>query len=160
MSLPDPKAAANPYVKTKVMTASPQELRLMLLDGAMRFAAMAREGLGAKDHEKSYEGISRCQAVLIELINGLAPEHAPDLCRQLSALYTFMYRRLVDASRTRDSAIVDEVLELLRYERQTWQMLLDKLAADRAAGVPDQPEPAPEDGQAPRKVGGKVSVKG
>ncbi len=159
MSLPDPKAAANPYVRTKVMTASPQELRLMLLDGAMRFAATAREGLRARDYEKSYDGISRCQAVLIELINGLAPEHAPDLCRQLSALYTFMYRRLVDASRMRDPGIVDEVLELLRYERQTWQMLLDKLAADRAAEA-QGPMPAPEEGQAPGKVGGKVSVKG
>ena len=29
---------SNAYLRTKVMTASPEELRLMLLDGAIRFA--------------------------------------------------------------------------------------------------------------------------
>ena len=28
----------NPYLRTQVMTASPPELRLMLFDGALRFA--------------------------------------------------------------------------------------------------------------------------
>ena len=40
---------SNAYLRTKVMTASPAELRLMLLDGAIKFANQAREGLQAKD---------------------------------------------------------------------------------------------------------------
>ena len=35
----------NEYLRTRVLTASPEELRLMLLDGALKYAMQAREGL-------------------------------------------------------------------------------------------------------------------
>lgn len=161
MAPPDPKQAAmNPYLRTKVLTASPEELRLMLLEGALRFAGSAREGLDARDYEKSFEGISRCQEILIELINSLSHEHAPDLCEQLSALYTFMYARLIDAGQKRDPAIIDEVIKLLRYERETWQMLMDKLGAERATAEPAYPELPPPDEPGAPPIGGSVSVEG
>ncbi|MEO1059304.1 MAG: flagellar export chaperone FliS, partial [Actinomycetota bacterium] len=37
-----PPQGPNPYLKTKVMTASPEELRLMLYDGALKFC---RQGI-------------------------------------------------------------------------------------------------------------------
>lgn len=120
----------NPYLRTKVLTASQEELRLMLFDGAIRFARLGREGLIGKDYEKSFEGITRCQAILMDLINSLRPEHDPDLCEKLAALYTFMYTRLLDASRQRDAGIVDEVLRLLEFERETWVMLMEQLARE------------------------------
>ncbi|MAB72130.1 MAG: hypothetical protein CMJ54_06450, partial [Planctomycetaceae bacterium] len=49
------------------MTASPAELRLLLLDGALRFAEQAREGLEAKNFEQAYEGSRQCRAILAEL---------------------------------------------------------------------------------------------
>lgn len=120
-------AGPNPYLRTQVMTAAPEELRLLLFDGAIRFTQMARDGLADQNPERAYEGITRAQAILMELINSLRPEHDPELCQNLSALYTFMYARLVDAGTERDAAMVDEVLELLQFERHTWVMVMDKL---------------------------------
>ena len=129
----------NPYLKTKVMTAGPAELRLMLFDGALKFAEQGRQGLDGKDYEAAYNGISRCQEIIAELMNSLAPEHAPELCQKLSGLYAFMMTRLMNASTERDPAIVQEVITLLEYERQTWLLLLAKLADEKAAaGVPAQ----------------------
>lgn len=125
----------NPYLKTKVMTAGPAELRLMLFDGAIKFAEQGKAGLVAKDFEAAYTGISRCQKIIIELINALRPEENPELCDRLSALYMFMYSRLVAASSERNTEHVDEVLNLLHYERQTWQMLLEKMAEENASAV-------------------------
>ena len=137
----------NPYLKTKVMTAGPAELRLMLFDGALKFAEQGRQGLARKDYEAAYNGISRCQEILAELMNSLDPKHAPDLCEKLSGLYTFMMTRLMAASTERDPAIVQEVITLLEFERETWLMLLEKLAGEKAAagsttGDPDQPAQA------------------
>ncbi len=126
----------NPYLKTKVMTAGPAELRLMLFDGALKFAEQGRQGLARKDYEAAYNGISRCQEILAELMNSLDPKHAPDLCQKLSGLYAFMMTRLMTASTERDPAIVQEVITLLEFERETWTMLLAKLAAEKAAAVP------------------------
>jgi flagellar protein FliS len=116
------------YLRTKVLTAGPAELRLMLFDGALKFAEKGRQGLADRDYEAAYEGISRCQQIILELINGLRPVQDPQLCNRLSGLYTFLYRRLIDASRERSPAIIAEVIKLLEYERQTWALLMDKLA--------------------------------
>ena len=50
------------------------------------------------------------------------------LCDKLSALYTYIYRRLVDANMDRDADAVREAQQLLEYERETWQLLIKRLA--------------------------------
>jgi len=158
---------ANAYLRTKVLTASPAELRLMLFDGAIRFAEQGRQGLDEKNYELAYTGITRCQNILMELINGLRPEHDPDLCQKLSALYTFMYTRLVTASSDKNPTIVDEVLKLLRFERETWQMLLDQLTRENGASsaMSETPGAKPatagdRGGAKSQLVSGSVSLKG
>jgi len=128
----------NPYLRTKVLTASPEELRLMLLDGALHFLAIGREGLAAKTYEKVYEGFWQSKAIVMELITSLRPEHAPELCSRMSGLYTYIYRLLMEASFQRDMTKADEAQKLLEYERETWVMLMDRLSAERA-GTPQAP---------------------
>lgn len=135
--------AANPYLKTKILTASPEELRLMLYDGAIRFCRQSRDAMEAQDFEQSYNGLMRAQKIVLELSTSLNHSIAPELCDKLSALYTYIYRRLVDANLKRELEPIDEAIKLLDYERQTWQMLMQKLstspnaptAADRIAGA-------------------------
>jgi flagellar protein FliS len=134
------EANTKAYLRTKVMTAGPEELRLMLFDGALRFAEKGRQGLAEKDYEAAYEGISRCQKILLELINGLQPQQDPALCERLSGLYTFLYTRLIDASQHRSAGIVEEVIKLLEYERQTWTMLIQKLAQEKRGGEQGPPD--------------------
>lgn len=133
------------YLRTKVMTASPAELRLMLFDGAIRFAEQARRGYTDKNYEMSFEGTTKAQAILMELMSSLRPDQAPELCQRLSALYTFMYSSLVQASTTRDVALVDEVIKLLRFERETWAMCIDELARENqnASGMRAMPSVDP-----------------
>lgn len=135
-----PTDSANAYLRTKVMTASPEELRLMLLDGAIKFARQGRDGLDHRDYEASYNGISQCRDIVMELITTIRPEVDPDLCQRVRALYTFMYTELVEASMEKDVARVDKVIELLEYERETWALLMEKLAEDRGV-IPAEPEP-------------------
>jgi len=129
-------AQANAYLKTKVMSASPEELRLMLLDGALRFARLGRQGLADKNYEVSFDNLIKAKDILLELINILRPDVDPGLCSKLSALYTYMYKRLTEANMTHDVAIVDEVLSLLEYERETWLLLMEKIRAERTSGAP------------------------
>lgn len=165
MKAPTPNA----YLRTKILTASPAELRLMLLDGAIRFAEQARAGLANKQYEACYEGVTRCQSILMELINGLRPEHDPELCKRMSGLYTFMYTELMKASSQRDPATVNQVIQLLQYERETWSMLLEQLAQENIAAraMTTTPDVQPPLGSAPPArsaaqdlIGGTVSLRG
>ena len=151
------KPGAGAYLRTKVMTSSPGGLRLMLLDGALKFAEQGRAGLSRSDNEAAFDGISRCQQIVLELINALQPQQAPELCGRVAGLYTFMYTRLMAASRERSPAMVEEVIRLLAYERETWSLALEKLAKEAAAAAPS---PAPEAMEPPALSGGTVSVKG
>jgi len=114
------------------MTASPEQLQLMLYDGAIRFATQGREAITARNHELAFEKLSRAQKIVLEMERGLRPEIAPELCARMAALYLFIYRKLVDGCVEHDVKPVDEALELLRFERETWRMLLDKIARESA----------------------------
>jgi flagellar secretion chaperone FliS len=135
------QAPANAYLKTKVLTAAPEELRLLLLDGAIRFATQGREGLTRKDYEAGYNGLSQCRAIILELITTIRPEADPELAARVRSLYTFMFSEIVEASFEKDPARLDNVIRLLQYERETWAMLHQKLAEERA-GATAAPRPA------------------
>ena len=107
----------------------------MLIDGAIKFATMGREGLAAGDHEKSYEGFSQARAIVTELMTSVRQDVAPELCERMRSLYTFMYTELVSASLEKDIGKADRVIELLGFERETWVMLMEQLKAERAAGA-------------------------
>ncbi len=144
-------ANANVYLRTKVMTASPEELRLMLLDGAIKFARQAAEGLATGNIELRYTGFERCRAIVLELMNSVRPEVDPTLCQKVTGLYTFIFGELVNANLEKDAARLQKAIELLEFERETWVMLMEKLAEERAAaaaaraalGDAAEPVPAP-----------------
>lgn len=124
----------NPYFRTKVLTASREELRLLLIDGCIRFMRGGRDALLSKDWENVYNGFTQAKAIILELINSLDHSANPELCARLSGLYTYMYSRLTEGSFEKDVTKVDEVIGLMEYERETWVLLMEKLASDRAGG--------------------------
>jgi flagellar protein FliS len=132
------QAGPNPYLRTKILTAGPEELRLMLYEGAIRFCRLARAALEAREWEKSYNNLMRAQKIVLELSTSLNYQVAPELCTRLGALYTYIYRRLVDANVEHSIAALDEAIKLLEYERETWQLLMAKTTGQSQA----QPGPA------------------
>lgn len=139
----DPKTA-NAYLKTKVLTASREELRLMLIDGAIKFAYQALNGLDENDHEQVYMGFSQCRDIVLELLNTIKPEHAPEIARSMQELYTFMYGQLLKASINKDAGMLREVISLLEYDRETWVLTMTRLGEERELTTSGaQPEQAP-----------------
>ncbi|MCC6679001.1 MAG: flagellar export chaperone FliS [Phycisphaerales bacterium] len=152
---------ANAYLKTKVLTATPEELRLMLLDGGIKFARQGRDGITRKDYEASYTGLSQSRDIVMELITTVRDEIDPELAAKVRGVYTFIYTLLVEGSFEKDVAKVDKAIELLEFERETWAMLMQKLAEERrTAQAPARPAtdagPAPGP-DAPRRT---LSVQG
>lgn len=132
-------SGSDAYLRDAVMTATPEQLQLMLYDGAIRFATQGRDAIRAKDYEAVYQRFSRAQKIVLELQSGLRPEINPSLCSQMSALYNFTYRKLVDASINRDVVAADEALKILTHQRETWVLLMEKARSERAAATPQPP---------------------
>ena len=119
------------YLKTKVMTASPEQLQLMLYEGAVRFCEQAREAIKNKQVETSYNLLSKAENIVLELTNSMRDEINPQTCSKMRGLYMFCYDRLVTANMKREIEPVDEALKILRHMRDTWQMVLDKLNEEK-----------------------------
>src|SRR3954471_9365796 len=137
--------ASQNYLRTKVLTATPEQLQLLLYDGAIMFLEQARAALEKQNYEQSYSGISRAQKIIVELTSSMKHELAPDVCGKLAALYNFVYRKLVEANIQHEIKSLDQALSILRYQRETWMLLLDKLGKTKAAAVAsqiDMPEPS------------------
>jgi flagellar secretion chaperone FliS len=136
---------ANQYLRTKVLTATPEQLQMMLYDGALAFCQQAKGALTEKNYEQSYSLISRVQKIVVELNCSLKHEVAPELCQRLSALYLYAYKKLVEANIQRTIAALDEAANVLRYQRETWAMLMEQMGKQKAAsaaGKLDIPAPS------------------
>jgi len=127
------------YLKTKVMTASPEQLQLMLYDGAIRFCEQARRSIEAKDIEGSYTALTKAENIVLELRNGLRDEVAPEICTKMRALYLYCYEQLVKANLKRQTPFVDDALKILQHLRETWVMVMDKVQNEKIQAFADQP---------------------
>lgn len=137
-----PPESAMSYLRSQVMSATPAELRLLLLDGAIRFAHQGRQGLIDKNYEQSFEGISQCRAIVTELAVGVNRQVDPELCDRVTSVFMFMFGELTEAGLEKDPARVERVIELLEFERETWRLAMDRLKRDRAAVAGAEPKAA------------------
>lgn len=141
----NPQAARN-YLKTRVMTATPEQLQMMLYDGAIRFCEQAVPAIEKKDWETTYETISKAQKIVTQLISSLKHDVSPDLCKKLASLYTYIHHKLVEACTKHNMDALGEAIRLLRHQRETWAMLMEQLGKSKAADVArrlDIPAPSP-----------------
>jgi flagellar protein FliS len=127
--------ASNEYLRNAILTASPEQLHLMLYDGAIRFTRQGIEGIQNKQWEKAFTGFSRAQKILLEMLNSLNYDIDRDLCTRMAGLYNYIYRSLVQACSDRSVTAAQEALKLLSYQRETWVMLIEKLCQERNPGT-------------------------
>lgn len=123
---------SNAYLETRVMTASPEQLQLMLYDGAIRFCEQASEAIEAKAIEKSFTLINKAETIVMELSTSMKDEIAPETCANMRRLYLFCYDRLVQANLKREIAPLQEAVAVLHELRETWLLLMEKLDGERA----------------------------
>lgn len=139
------KQIAQNYLRNKVMTATPEQLQMMLFDGVVRFCEQARPHLESKQFDKSHDLICRAQKIVVELQSSLKHDVDRDLCGKLSALYVYIYKQLVQANVKHDVTALDEAVKQLKFQRETWEMLLGQLTQNNAASAAselDLPEPS------------------
>jgi flagellar protein FliS len=125
----------NAYLETQVTTATPQKLRLMLIEGAIRFAQQTIDCWADGRGEDALSALLRCQSIIAELLGGVR-EDGTALTRQVIGIYTFLALRLHEAELDSDRLKLEEVIRVLQEERQTWQEVCQHLAeAPRPADI-------------------------
>ncbi|WP_077001313.1 flagellar export chaperone FliS [Variovorax sp. KK3] len=124
------RAGAGAYarlgVETQAMSASPHQLISMLFDGAITAVGMARHHMAARNIVAKGQAISKAVGIVD---NGLKAgldakaggEAGAALVANLSGLYDYVVRRLLQANLHDDAGALDEVESLLQGLASAWR---------------------------------------
>lgn len=118
-------ATINPYQayqQNSVMTASPEELTLMLYNGCLKFIKLAKKAMQDKQFEEKNKNLLKAQAIIQELRSTLNPDI--ELSKELEQLYEYQYNTLVEANMKNDETMLDTVLADVAELRNTWKQAM------------------------------------
>lgn len=115
------------YLESQVRTATPQRLRLMLIDGALRFARQALALWDDPHREVAVrDAIGRCRDIVHELYAAIRVDQCP-AGPTVKAVYLFLYQQVAAASLTRDSQKLRDTVRVLEEERETWRQVCEQM---------------------------------
>lgn len=121
----------NPYLQQEVLTASPVRLRWMLITRAKDLCegveSLWRDGENLIGDQWSL----RVRDILGELLAGVT--NANPASSQVSDFYLFLLKMLSEAEQTRDLKRLRTLRDLLAYEADTWQLLMEKNSVEESA---------------------------
>ncbi len=111
--------APNAYRESAVLTATPEQLVVMLYDGANRF--LTQSAIAMRDGRAGLAGekLRRAEAIIDELLATLDMS-VGEIADRLQALYLFFKEHLMAARLKQDAGKVDEVACFMRELRSSW----------------------------------------
>jgi flagellar secretion chaperone FliS len=118
----NPYARPQAYREASIMTASPEQLVVMLYDGAGRFLRQAEGAMTGGTWLQASEKLARAEAIIDELLATLDMD-AGEIAERLQAIYVFCKARLIEARLERDPDRVDQVARLLGDLRDAWAQI-------------------------------------
>lgn len=119
MALPNAYAQ---YKNSKVLTASPAELTLMLYEGAIKFCNIAITAIEQKEVGKAHVNIRKAQKIIEHLRVTLDMKYP--VAKDFDNMYQYIDRRLLEANISKDPEILKEVLTHLHAIRDTWKEVM------------------------------------
>jgi flagellar protein FliS len=108
------------YHHNAVTTAAPEQLVVMLFDGALRFSRRAVNAYEAGQLPQATQAVGRVTAIVNELNATLDLEAGGDIARNLRSIYGFVNRHLVEAVREADPNRVLQAAQLLAELREAF----------------------------------------
>lgn len=121
MALPN---AYGQYNNSKIMTASPAELTLMLYEGAIKFCNIAIVAVEHKDIEKAHNNIQKTERIVDYFRQTLDMSYP--VAEDFERVYSYLGRRLIEANIKKDKEILEEVNTHLHSMRDTWKEVMKK----------------------------------
>lgn len=128
--------------ESEVAYANPHRLVQMLMEGALDKVATAKGCIERKDLAGKSRQISWAMSIINGLRSSLDMEAGGEIAVNLDDLYSYMTRRLIDASAQNDAAPLSEVIDLMLEIKGAWDAMPEsvratggnKFATDQQAG--------------------------
>ncbi|MCL1908653.1 MAG: flagellar export chaperone FliS [Holophagaceae bacterium] len=113
-------AQSDSYLLQQINSASPEELCIMLLEGAQRFLTQAISAVKAHNIQDKAKYVNRVSAIVEELMVQVETDDQNDLAVNLSRIYEWWMNQLFEASRGDDAPKMELIYSQMDDMRLTW----------------------------------------
>lgn len=113
--------------QAQVFDASPHRLIQMLMEGGLSRLAQAKGAMERGQVALKGELLGKAIAIIGGLREGLDLRQGGELAANLDSLYEYMSSRLLQANRSNDVAIIDEVAGQLREVKSGWDGIANQI---------------------------------
>jgi flagellar protein FliS len=117
-----PYASPQSYRDSAVLTATPEQLVVLLYDGMNRFLRQAEITMDEGAYKHASDRMWRAEQILDELLGTLNMD-AGEIATRLQSIYLFCKCHLAQARVHRDAKRIREVRELLGQLREGWAQI-------------------------------------
>jgi flagellar protein FliS len=115
-----PTASPQAYRENAVLSATPEQLVVMLYDGAQRFLRQAGKAMRGGEIERTHNALRRAEMIVAHLDGVLDYEQGEPIASQLHPIYRFCLTHLRRARMDQDIGKLEEVAGLLGELRESW----------------------------------------
>ena len=122
MALYNANSNFNQYKNSKVLTASPAELTLMLYEGAIKFCNVAIVAIEKNEMQKAHANIMKAEKIVDHLRITLDMQYP--VAKDFERVYEYIGWRLIQANMKKDPDMIEEALMHLRTMRDTWKEVM------------------------------------
>lgn len=113
------------YKTNDIETASSIKLVVMLYSGAIRFINSAIEFIQQNSYDQANTNILKAQDIIGELLASLNHD-AGDIASELSGIYIYIHRLLIEGNIQKNILPLEEAIELLNNIKIGWDTLLEQ----------------------------------
>lgn len=113
------------YLKNQVLTATPNQLIEMLLEGAIKNIRVGLFALENEQFAKAGQHFIKAQDIVSELRYSVNTEVESEIPDNLIQLYDFMYDQLVLGNIDRDVEVITNVQNMLADLLETWKQIAE-----------------------------------
>jgi flagellar secretion chaperone FliS len=121
---------ASAYKNQQILTSSPEQLTLLLYNGAIRFVNESMMSLDQKDLQKAHNSNIRAQDIIREFMATLDMSY--EISHGYLQLYDYLEYRLIQANMKKDKSQLEEAKGILVELRDAWEQAM-KLARNPQA---------------------------
>ena len=116
----------NEYRQNEVATSSQGKLIVMMYEGALKFVALAIEGIDNQDLSKKGLYINKTHDIINELSCALDMKKGGDVAQKLESLYQYILHQLTLAKIKSDRKTLESIVNVITPLMEAWKELLAK----------------------------------
>ena len=116
----------NEYRQNEVATSSQGKLIVIMYEGALKFVALAIEGIDNQDLSKKGLYINKTHDIINELSCALDMKKGGDVAQKLESLYQYILHQLTLTNIKSDRKALESIVNVITPLMEAWKELLAK----------------------------------